>query len=162
MKKFIAGLIVGLMLSSTAVFASNSISATFGSFNFLVNGQAKTVATQPIVYNNTSYLPVREISTMLGYDVDYQADTKTIKLSNTPKPSSVDSTTNIANTNSDASNLISANDLYKIYKVELSNLNGKDPVTLKYNGKKITTTDFKVINSIVYFDKSILGELGIN
>jgi len=80
MKKFIAGLIVGLLFTNTFAFAGDSISAAFAKFNFVINGQAKTVDTQPIVYNGTSYLPVRELSTMLGYDVDYKADTRTIEL----------------------------------------------------------------------------------
>lgn len=79
MKKFVAGLIVGMLIMGT-VFASGEITAMFTSFNFLVDGETKTLESQPLVYNGTSYLPVREVATLLGYDVEYQADSRTIIL----------------------------------------------------------------------------------
>lgn len=83
MKKFIAGLIIGLMLTSTVSFAANQdISAVLTNFNFVVNGQAKTISTQPIAYNGTSYLPVRELSNLLGYEVTYNEVSRTIMLTN--------------------------------------------------------------------------------
>lgn len=81
MKKFISGLIIGLVLATaTSVTAAGGILAQFADFNLVVNGQAKVLQTKPLVYNGTSYLPVREIANLVGYDVTYKADSRTIEL----------------------------------------------------------------------------------
>jgi hypothetical protein len=81
MKKFISGLILGLLIATASVVAANSeVVAKFTSFNFVINGESKQLENQPVVVNGSSYLPVRELSNLLGYDVTYKADTKTIVL----------------------------------------------------------------------------------
>jgi len=81
MKKFISGLIIGLVLATaTSVTAASGILAQFADFNLVVNGQAKVLQTKPLIYNGTSYLPVREIANLVGYDVTYKADSRTIEL----------------------------------------------------------------------------------
>ncbi len=84
MKKFIAGLVIGLLLATAGVglAAGEIIQATFAKFNFVVNGEAKTLETDPLVYQGTTYLPVRVVSNLLGYDVTYKADSRTIELVN--------------------------------------------------------------------------------
>lgn len=79
-KSFIMGLIVGLMLTSAVFASSEYIQAKFTDFNLIINGKQKVLQTKPLVYNGTSYLPVREISNLLGYDVTYKSDTRTIIL----------------------------------------------------------------------------------
>jgi hypothetical protein len=82
MKKVIFALCIGLTIGLT----SNALAATIGekveaiytSFNFVLNGEKVESDSLPIVINGTSYLPVRSIANMLGYDVTYKADTKTI------------------------------------------------------------------------------------
>lgn len=81
MKKFVSGLIVGLLLTTTVFASSEQIQAVFSDFNFKVNGQVQKVETKPLVYKGTSYLPVRELATLLDYDVDYDTNTRTIELS---------------------------------------------------------------------------------
>jgi hypothetical protein len=91
MKKFISGLILGLLIATASVVAANSeVIAKFTSFNFVVNGESKQLETQPVVVNGSSYLPVRELSNLLGYDVTYKADTKTIELNVNSNTSSTD------------------------------------------------------------------------
>lgn len=81
MKKFIAGLIFGLIIATSVVGLANSeITAKFTSFNLVIDGETKQLETQPLVYNGTSYLPLRELSNLVGYDVTYKADSKTIEL----------------------------------------------------------------------------------
>jgi len=84
MKKFIAGLVIGLLIATAGVglAAGEIIQATFAKFNFVVNGEAKTLETDPLVYQGTTYLPVRVVSNLLGYDVTYKADSRTIELVN--------------------------------------------------------------------------------
>jgi hypothetical protein len=81
MKKFISGLILGLLIATASVVAANSeVVAKFTSFNFVINGESKQLDTQPVVVNGSSYLPVRELANLLGYDVTYKADSRTIEL----------------------------------------------------------------------------------
>lgn len=81
MKKFVCGFIVGILLASTLLFsfgAMNEIKAVLGDFNFVVNGKKITLQNQPIVVNGATYLPVREVAELLGYEVTYAHGSKTI------------------------------------------------------------------------------------
>ncbi|WP_025851392.1 copper amine oxidase N-terminal domain-containing protein [Paenibacillus ehimensis] len=88
MKKLIISLSVGMLLGSaaTALAATNeTVQATFAKFVFKVNGQEKELKTAPLVVDGTSYLPVREISGLLGYELKYDEETRTINLDKNPK-----------------------------------------------------------------------------
>jgi hypothetical protein len=96
-KKIIAALALGMMIGSatTALAAPDVVEATVAKFKFIVNGQQKEVATEQLVVMGTTYLPVREISNMLGYDVTYKKDANTIELDNgTASPSAESSSAN--------------------------------------------------------------------
>lgn len=84
MKKMILGLCIGLIIGLTtnsfAATIGEKVQAAYTSFNFVVNGEVKEIDSLPIVINGTSYLPVRAMSNMLGYDVTYKADSRTIEL----------------------------------------------------------------------------------
>jgi hypothetical protein len=85
MKKTVAALTLGLLIGSagTAVAATNdTVQAVFAKFNFIVNGSEKKLATDPLVVDGTSYLPVREVAGLLGFGLEYDADSRTIKLDN--------------------------------------------------------------------------------
>lgn len=89
MKKMVCGIIIGLMIGTvgTAIAATNeTVQAVFAEFNLVINGEVKTLETVPLVYNGTSYLPVRELSNLVGYNVTYLADSRTIQLSETEGP----------------------------------------------------------------------------
>ncbi|MBP1961299.1 stalk domain-containing protein [Paenibacillus aceris] len=47
-------------------------------FNVVVNGQQVKLANPPLIYNNSSYLPVKELGSYLGAVVNWQDSTKTI------------------------------------------------------------------------------------
>ncbi|MEW9697895.1 stalk domain-containing protein [Paenibacillus sp. SI8] len=49
-------------------------------FNVVVNGQQVKLANPPLIYNNTSYLPVKELGTYLGAVVNWKESNKTIYL----------------------------------------------------------------------------------
>jgi hypothetical protein len=82
LKKFIAGLISGIILASSAAAygAGQEVMALFTSFRFLVNGEERQLDASPILVNGSSYLPVRAISNMLGFEVAYHSDIRTIEL----------------------------------------------------------------------------------
>jgi hypothetical protein len=106
MKKFVSGLILGLLIATASVVAANSeVVAKFTSFNFVINGESKQLENQPVVVNGSSYLPVRELANLLGYDVTYKADTKTIELNSNTSSTDLSGTgeTDEASYNEDAS-----------------------------------------------------------
>lgn len=85
MRKFWNGLIVGVMLSailfalpSLAAGIFQSIDVYVNNINIRVNNQA--VTTDNFVYNNTTYIPLREVSELLGKDVLYDNSTKTVDI----------------------------------------------------------------------------------
>lgn len=85
MKKTVLALALGLTIGSagTAIAAtSETVQAVFAKFNFVVNGESKQLATDPLVVDGTSYLPVREVAALLGFGLEYDADSRTIKLDN--------------------------------------------------------------------------------
>lgn len=89
MKKIILALVAGMLIGSTSVaFAANnhSVEAFFEKFNFKVNGKEKKLKTDPLVVDGTSYLPVKELSEMMGYEVKYDEPSKTIMLNQLPVP----------------------------------------------------------------------------
>lgn len=86
MKKFIAGVIVGVLVATgTSVYAANQITGVFADFNVLVNGNKVSLEQEPLVVDGSTYLKVREVSEMLGYDVQYENASRTISLSNDGK-----------------------------------------------------------------------------
>lgn len=73
----------GLMITTPISAAVETVQATFAKFNFIVNGETKELEVDPLVYQGTTYLPVRVVANMLGYDVTYKADSRTIEFNNT-------------------------------------------------------------------------------
>jgi len=88
MKRLILGLVVGLLIGSaaTAFAATDTVTATVAKFRFIVNGEERDVKTEQLVVMGTTYLPVREVANMLGYDVTYRADSQTIELQSAKAP----------------------------------------------------------------------------
>lgn len=80
MKKIMIGLVIGLIIgtASTAIASSEFVQAKFSKFNMVVNGTEVELESDPLVYQGTTYLPVRYILNLLGYDVTYLAETRTI------------------------------------------------------------------------------------
>lgn len=78
----LCGIVIG---STSSAFAAigDIVEAQFSKFVIRVDGDEKTLDADPLVYQGTTYLPVRTIANLLGKDVVYKADTRTIEL-NTP------------------------------------------------------------------------------
>lgn len=85
----VIGLIAGVALTISATsFASGGISEISAylreGFTFKVNGQVANLENTPIVYKDTSYMPVRELAGMLGYDVGFEDNTITLDTKTPP------------------------------------------------------------------------------
>src|SRR5690625_1627018 len=80
LKKLIAGLVVGLMIgvASTSVASTDAVQAVFAKFAIEINGEQQQLETDPVVIKGTSYLPVREVAGLLGYDVGFADGTITL------------------------------------------------------------------------------------
>jgi hypothetical protein len=96
MKRLILALMIGMMIGSvtTAVAATQGeVTAVFANFILKINGQEKQMDSTPLVYNGTSYLPVRAMANLVGYDVTYVTESRTIGLDSRPAPPTVSTTT---------------------------------------------------------------------
>lgn len=84
MKKFILGFVLGaLIFGGISVFAigPERIEAVFAEYNILVNGKTVDLEDSRIISKDgSSYLPLRKTANLLGYDVTYKADSRTIVL----------------------------------------------------------------------------------
>jgi hypothetical protein len=86
-KGLILGLIIGMILATagTAFAGNNSVTGVYGSFKYLINGQDKPIQSEAVIVNGKSYLPIRDIGSALGYDIEYDDNSRTIGLSNNGK-----------------------------------------------------------------------------
>lgn len=90
MKKLTIGIIIGLMLGmSTNAFAAigDTVQAVFSQYVYEVNGVTQTTDAPVLVYEGMSYLRTTDLGNMLGFNVTYKADSRTIAFDNpTPEP----------------------------------------------------------------------------
>lgn len=82
MKRLTIGIVIGLLMGiSTNAFAAigDRVEAVFAEFKFVVDGEAKTLDSPVLVHDGNSYLRTTHIVNMLGYDVTYKQDSRTIE-----------------------------------------------------------------------------------
>lgn len=88
-----AALIMGLALPAMA--AIQEIRVSVGGIDIYVDGQLKIpvnaqgTRVEPILYDGTTYLPVRAISNMLGKEVTWDGETSSIYIGKVPSKGSV-------------------------------------------------------------------------
>ncbi|QNK57099.1 hypothetical protein [Paenibacillus sp. PAMC21692] len=80
LKYLILGLVSGALLAtagtSIAAPVIEKVTATIRpDFDLQIDGEIVQLENAPLNYNGASYLPVRELSTLLGKDVDFQDNT---------------------------------------------------------------------------------------
>lgn len=90
MKKELKGLAVGLiagvcLTSAVTAFADNAqvISAVFDKVNLKVNGA--TLNAKTLLYDGTTYVPIRNVAEALGAEVKYDAQTATADIVSSEK-----------------------------------------------------------------------------
>jgi hypothetical protein len=80
------GMLIGLMAGSiTGTFAAigDRVEAIVAEYTITVDGVEQILETSPVAINDSTYVPLRTMANMLGKDVIYKADSRTIEL-NTP------------------------------------------------------------------------------
>lgn len=146
MKKIIFGLAAGLLIGSagTAIASqTGAVEAVFAKFNLKVDNK-EIVQIEPLIYDGTSYLPVREVGELLGYEVDYE-DADRLIILETPNPAKNEAApagkkVNIADINMDE--WASYSDLSYFYVMGGSdrfgmNVGSDGNIVLNLNGREI-------------------------
>lgn len=89
MKKEINGFIIGFIITAflfgSPVLADNiikTIQVKFNAINLEING--KKVDADNILYNGTTYVPIRKVGELLDKNVEYVSKTKTAKITDKP------------------------------------------------------------------------------
>ncbi|MNI05875.1 hypothetical protein D3C73_588420 [compost metagenome] len=88
-------LIAGMGLCFTAgVYAQDAMQKVEAyirnDFNVVVNGEKKVLENKPLVYNNNSYLPVKELASYLGGIVNWDGASQTIYINSRINPEQPD------------------------------------------------------------------------
>lgn len=82
MKKFTIGILVGcLLMMTTPVLADSilqSIDVVLNGVNVQLEGQG--VEVNSILYNGTTYLPMRKVAELVGKDIEWHGDTMTANI----------------------------------------------------------------------------------
>lgn len=86
MKRFVrtfATLVIGMALGTATIAAAapGTVEAVITKFKIVVNGQEAQLQNSPLVVNGTTYLPVREVASLLNADLKYNGTSKSIELS---------------------------------------------------------------------------------
>lgn len=81
---------IALTLTATGAYSSRVQATLSPDVTVMVNGvrqefrDAVGNAVYPIIYEGTTYLPVRPVAALAGYGVEWDGDTRTVSLSNLP------------------------------------------------------------------------------
>jgi hypothetical protein len=86
LKGFVLGfLIAGLLLFNISTFADSitqSINVVFSKIKVSINGKDIKMDTEPLIYNNRTYVPIRFVADNLGMVVKWNETTNTVELTN--------------------------------------------------------------------------------
>lgn len=77
-------ILASTLLLGTVVQASSltkKIDATFRNIKIFSNNQQQTIAQEPFIYNNSVYLPVRAVAELVGKQIDWEANTNSVYIS---------------------------------------------------------------------------------
>ncbi|MDR0424251.1 MAG: copper amine oxidase N-terminal domain-containing protein [Clostridiales Family XIII bacterium] len=86
-----ACLICGAIATVHASIGTYQINATYSNVKIYVEGKlidprdANGVYVEPFIVNGTTYLPVRAVSEALGYDVEWDGDTRSVYVGKPPE-----------------------------------------------------------------------------
>ncbi len=83
MKKFIVGMIVGIMLTSSIAFAVSYVAEPV-SFKVLVNGEEFVSEPPALVVEGRTYLPLRAIGDALGVPVEWNEELRQAEVGTMP------------------------------------------------------------------------------
>lgn len=154
MKKFLSGILVGvLIMTSTIAYAETkkTIEAVFGRVKLTVDGKA--VDKETLLYNGTTYVPLKAAAEVAGMEVGWDASTNTARLTSKPTaPAPAPTASPVATPKPTATPAGDKKELpFTISKIEYTFEVSPSYIRTWYgNRTKYTITSF----SIHWFDKS--------
>jgi len=87
-KKKLLGIVLGISVmaltlgfTGTAEAAVSTLSVQFKNLIILFNGQQATLGAQPLIVNGSTYLPVRAMAVLFNKNIEWNATTQTISIS---------------------------------------------------------------------------------
>lgn len=86
MRKFLIGILVGgLLATASPTFAAigSKLEAVYSNMNLQINGYSLPLDEPILIVNGNSYLPLKQIATLMGYEVSYNDKLRTINLNDT-------------------------------------------------------------------------------
>ncbi|PZE21509.1 stalk domain-containing protein [Paenibacillus xerothermodurans] len=176
MRRTILALMIGMLLGSvsTAVAAiQGEVTAVFANFVLKINGQAQPLDNAPLVHEGNSFLPVRELADLFGYDVAYDDAARTIELNDRSRSKSPANSEPV-----DSSKWISLREL-TLAGVKTTISPGTSKINVEFGSRsfsfnlpntmdaeKITTSDTGDITMLIkdgttYLNRSDLERLGL-
>ncbi len=143
-KQLMISSIIATIFISTTVFGagiSTQAQVVFNNVDVLVDG--KRVDADNIVYNGTTYIPLRKVSEATGLNVDYNSDTRVINLTSGAEISVSTKDKRSDSKTSNASFMINSVDVYvKGTKIDADNIlyNGTTYLPLRSVGEALGNT----------------------
>ncbi len=116
MKKFLCGLMVGVLLSVMFVSAAADLTVVESAYDMLVYGMKVSLAKPAVTINGEYYLPAKQVSDALGINFAVNDTAKTLEFG--PKPTSLSSISNPANLNTALT--ITYSDFMESYSAEIT------------------------------------------
>ncbi|HYE80642.1 MAG TPA: copper amine oxidase [Clostridia bacterium] len=116
MKKFVSGLIIGVMLSITIVYAAVSLTAIESLYSITFFGARVTLGRPAVTINGEYYIPAKQACDALGISFNVNDSAKTLEFG--PKPTSQSSISNPAELNKPLT--ISYSDFIDTYTAEVT------------------------------------------
>lgn len=85
MKKIIISLAACALLGTVSVAAAapSTVKATMDVFKIAINGQIKSYATNVLIYQGTTYVPVRNVANFFDLQAEYMASSKSVSFTRT-------------------------------------------------------------------------------
>lgn len=161
MKKFISGLLTGVIITGSVTLAASYVADPV-TFKVLVNGKEFTSDPPAMIINNSTYLPLRAMGNALGVPVEWNDELKQAEVGYT------------ANPEAKINNTVQTSDKWKVTYTGYKTLSKVDDYTEAQNGKEFLivffdaenvsteTENFSLLNMDYYIDdvktpQTILG-----
>lgn len=85
MKKTVLTLVIGIIIGSSLGLVAygatqQTVEAVFMDIKYLLNGEVVEFENKPLVYNQTTYVPIREAANLLGLEVDWDQERQMVVL----------------------------------------------------------------------------------
>lgn len=122
MKKFISGLLVGILISTLAVgYAAVEFDVKLADFPILVNGKVFTTDKPIVTINDSTYLPLRAIGEALGVKVNWNSELNRAEIGETPAEEPAGDSYSYSNPAPvNVAQTLEVDNIFDNYKVEMS------------------------------------------